>query len=257
MKSYFFLIAFFVLGCTSSSKDEKGQKTESPFENSKSPTTTTTYIFIDITGDNSFKELLTDTQIDEIMKSMGMVKGGSVFNGGLIKIMLINDISMNKSVTMELPKGNSSIVNGETSASRALKVREFEKEITAKGREFLSGLTSGKDESEIYRNLCKQLKTLKSESSDKKNVIIYSDMLENSPIFSLYGGKRNDFDSIIKKANDDCSFPQLDEINIYVIPPINVKNKNLISNAEAFWTKLFEQKNVKKFNGFNVDLTME
>lgn len=257
MKSYFFLIALIVQGCTSSSKEGNEQQKESLFSNSKAPSTTITYIFADITGNNSTKDLLTLTQIDEIMKSMGMVKGGSVFNGGLIKIMLINDISMNKSVTIELPKGNSNIIDGETSASRALKVREFRKEILAKSKKFLSGITSGKDESEIYRNLCKQLKTLKSESSDKKNVIIFSDMLENSSLFSLYGGKKNEFDSIIEKANNDCSFPALDEINIYVIPPIDVKNKNLISNAEAFWAKLFEKKNVKKFNGFNVDLTME
>lgn len=256
MKNYFFLMTFLFVGCNTLSKDGKTQETESIFGNSKSPVVTTTYIFVDITGEDSTKDVLTETQIDEIMESMGMTKGGSAFNGGTVKIMLINDISMNKSVTMELPKGNSNFGNGETAQSRALKIRKFKEEISKKSKQFLTGLVSGKDESEIYRNLCKQLKILKDDKVDKKNIIIFSDMLENSPIFSLYG-KATNYDSTIEKANKECSFPTMEEINLYVVPPVNIKNKNLVNNAEKFWTKLFESKNVKKFNGFNVDLTME
>jgi hypothetical protein len=81
-------------------------------------------------------------------------------------------------------------------------------------------------------------------------------MLENSPIFTLYGKTINE-KNIFIKAEKECDFPKMNEINLYIIPPVNIENKELVSRSEKFWTTFFLQKQVKKFNGFNLDLKMD
>lgn len=220
------------------------------------PLSTTTYIFVDKTDKKAPKGIITDEQINKVFDSMGWIEGGNLFNGGSLKIMEINDISMNTAITFELPKGNASIRNGTTSQQRAVNVRNFKKEVKDGITKFVSTLSFGNEESEVYRNLCKQIRNLNDEKADKKNIIIYSDMLENSPIFTLYGKTINEKEIFIK-AEKECIFPKMNEINLYIIPPVNIDNKDLISRSEKFWTTFFLQKQVKKFNGFNLDLKMD
>lgn len=223
------------------------------FGEGEPPLSTTTYIFVDKTDKKSTKEIITEQQIDNIFDGIGWSEGGNLYNGGSLKIMEINDVSMNKAVTFELHKADESKM---TSNERSIKVRKFKKEVKSSILKFVSELSFGNEQSEIYRNLCKQIQNLNNEKSDKKNIIIYSDMLENSPIFTLYGKVINTKE-ILSRAEKECSFPQMSEINVYIIPPVNIENKDLVSRSEKFWTELFLQKQVKKFNGFNVDLKLD
>lgn len=220
--------------------------------------TTSTYIFVDITDTTAIDNILTEKQVDEIVSSMGLNKGGNIFNGGSVKIFLIDDVSMSRAKTWELPKGNSGFFDGQPELRRQQDVKESIKELKEMSSTFLKKVDLGKTQSEVYRNLCKEFKNLLSQPSDKKNVIIYSDMLEYSSVFSLYKYPMTaqEIKSIIKKADGECKMPNLEEINVYIVPPINVTNKDLVSQAEKFWSELFEAKGVKTLK-FDLNLDMK
>jgi len=101
-------------------------------------------------------------------------------------------------------------------------------------------------QSKIYQNLCRELNNVNAGSS-KILILIYSDMLENSNLFSFYRNinRIKEWNKDIEKAinslkEKDCQLPDLFKADIHVISKRKVENDILINEAEMFWTKMFE-----------------
>jgi hypothetical protein len=220
------------------------------------PQTTVNYVFIDITGDEKFGNVFSDEQIDKFKNSLGWKKDGDVYNGGVFKIFSLSDLSNTESKTFELVKGKTGL-NGQPSLARKMDTDNFIKKNLKPGlNDFIKNLgNNGRTESEIFGNLCKQLKDLVEKPADKKNVIIYSDLLENSKLFSFYNSKMVTQDEF-KTAAYGCKFPDLTEVNVYIVPPLNNENEEMVKVAEKEWKSFFAYKNAKSFH-HDINLTLE
>lgn len=217
---------------------------------------TTTLIFIDITDTTDMQNVLTDEQVINIIDNMGLGKNGNIFNGGEVRFFVINDVSQSISKTITLDVGNSNFFTGTPEITRQEDIKKFIESIKIQASEIKKESKFGKNESEIFRNLKSSLDELIASKSDKKNVIIFSDLLENSKAtFSLYSKLSES--QIEDLSNEYASkMPNLEEVDIYSVPYINSSNKNLVEQAKKFWEKLFIKSKAKSFKS-NINLYMK
>ena len=228
----------FLLGCPP--PDRKGK--------------TINYVFVDITGEEESSNILNGEHITQLVNSSGWGKGGDVYNGASFRLFTLSDLNMTQSLDLEMKMGETGL-SGQPALARQRDVQRFINDKLKPGvSDFVSKIEKGRDESEVYSNLCKQISNLSDQPADKKNVIIYSDMLENSKLFSFYGKEVTNKE--FEKAESNCKFPDLSEINIYIVPPLNPKNKDLVLKSEKAWKNFFASKNAKSFD-FDVNLNIE
>ncbi len=231
MKTLFaFLCAFCLLGCT----EEK-------------PKFTTVYVFIDATESlfRSPSHYLPDIPSILRMMNVDTVKGG--YNGAELRLFLINDLSETKSTVRRLEVGVSGML-GQNPLDRLDEVKKFSRGVREDFIALLQDAQWQKNQSKIYQNLCRELNNLASTKSDKKAVIIYSDMLENSNLFSFYGSGVEKVHRYIEDMNQarrelaaDCEMPDLSGVELNIVTLRTKENDEKINLASQFWTRFFQQ----------------
>lgn len=233
-KSILLLCAVCLFGCT---------KTQPEF--------CTVYLFIDVT-DIEFKSAsryLSDIPLILRKMKVDTLQGG--IDGGELRLFLINDLSESKSIVLQLAKGVPGLL-GQNPLDRIDEIKKFAKGV----RQNLATLSEEAkwqtDQSKIYQNLCRELNNLVRTNSERKIVIIYSDMLENSNLFSLYGPEvekvhryLQDMKLADKELRTDCQMPDLSGVEINVVTFRDKTNDERVNLASKFWSALFEQKNAK------------
>jgi hypothetical protein len=235
---------FLIISCTSGSDLLWGAP----------PTHTANFIFIDITDNKKNEEILNDEQIQQIVKSSGWEVGGNIFNGAIFRLFTLSNLGQTKSKDLEIKMGTTGL-NGQPSLARKRDVDNFvSKTLNPQIKTFANNLQVGKPESEIYINLCRQVNNLSKLKADKKNLIIYSDMLENSKLFTFLNDEVSMID--FENAEKSCPFPDMSDIEIYIVPPVNVDNKVLLLKSEKQWSNFFASKNAKSFH-FDINLNIE
>ncbi|EKF09835.1 hypothetical protein TH2_00675 [Thalassospira profundimaris WP0211] len=122
------------------------------------------------------------------------------------------------------------------------------------GRALIHGFSKATTElpkTEIISNLSVVAKDVIAKSeTPEKHVLIVSDMMENSDLLSLYGGRLESLsvDQEIKKLGDKLPFEDMDDAKVYVIGGGYLSNGKYRSSLalkalENFWASYFEQSN--------------
>jgi len=213
---------------------------------------TDVYVFIDITDSASVQASTYQSSIPEILKTIGVDTSSGGYSGGEVKFFLINDISNSQSEKIVLKRGNKGLL-GQNPFDRLDEIKDFQSSLKKQLDKILRNADWEKSQSKIYQNLCRELANLKSAPGDKKIAIVFSDMLENSSLFSFYetgiskvSGYVKDIEGTYETLlSKDCSLPELSEIDIYLIAHRTVENDEKINLAEKFWSALFEFKKAK------------
>jgi hypothetical protein len=102
-----------------------------------------------------------------------------------------------------------------------------------------------KPESSIYLSLCYLLTSISELKSDTKNVLLYSDLLENSSMttsFYKYPPRGNDYETVLKRLESVATLPDLTGINIVVVYKPTIKMDKLFYHAKHFWKRLVNEK---------------
>jgi hypothetical protein len=211
---------------------------------------TDVYVFIDVTDSTSLQTDNYQSSIPEILKAIGIdtISGG--YSGGEVKFFLIDDISNSKSEKIVIKRGNPGVL-GQNPFDRMDEINNFKNGLKNQLDKILRNAEWDRNQSKIYQNICRELSSLHSAEGEKKIIIIFSDMLENSSIFSFYGSRMDKIKSYInniegvydKILSKDCAIQDLSGIEIYMIAQRTVENDEKVNLAEKFWTALFEYKN--------------
>lgn len=119
--------------------------------------------------------------------------------------------------------------------------KNFKTQLSTKFDELIKGESSKKDKTKIYLPLCKALTELSKSKSSRKIMVIFSDMIENSELFSMYKMKGIKPDEILIQLESTFSekIPDLKDIEIYIVSKRNKANDEIITLAEEFWKELF------------------
>lgn len=214
----------------------------------ETPQNTAISVLIDVT-DERFKD---DNFISEnLPKFMSLMKldpetGG--FSGGEVKLSLINEVSDSKSKTVKIAVGETGMM-GENPLNRKDEVERFYSELEQSMEHLLDKADWGTDASKIYQKVTRECIKMSRINADRKYLIIYSDMLENSKQFSFYGqnwksqiGKMMEEPekTIEQLSKKGPALPDLSEFEIYIVATRTSGNDEKINLSEQFWTTLFE-----------------
>jgi hypothetical protein len=138
---------------------------------------------------------------------------------------------------------------GENPLTRLDAVKKIYAELNTGMEAILENADWGKNASKIYQKLSRECIKMSRISADRKNLIIYSDMLENSKQFTFYGQNwKNDIENLMadpeqaieKLSKKGPALPDLSEFEIYIIAKRNSENDEKINLSEQFWTTLLE-----------------
>jgi hypothetical protein len=218
-------------------------------------------IFVDIT-DSAFKDPKLYTDLHNLMDYIKTDSFGDTTsrNGCNLRLLVFNDISENRSRCFNLAEGSEGMM-GDNPLVRAQSISKFQKAVKDSFLDFLNATTFNKDSSKIHQNLCREFNQLGTKRV-KHLIIIYSDMLENSSLFSFYrdSEKIDNFINNIVDAdkflsNVDCSFPDLKGIEIHIIAYRTPTNDPFVNKAQKFWTKFLQLKGATVF--FDTELVLQ
>lgn len=220
-------------------------------------TTTQICVLIDVTDEKFQDESFVSENSPKYLKLMQLDKNSGGFSGGEIKFSLINEVSDSKSKTIKIAKGETGLL-GENPLNRKDEVDKFYTELESSFSQLLNSANWGTEASKIYQKVTRELIKMKKLETDQKYLIVYSDMLENSKLFSFYGANwKNKIEKMIeapestlkKLSKNGPALPDLSEFEIHIITTRTSANDEKINLSEQLWTTLFEyQGAVVSFN---------
>jgi hypothetical protein len=234
------LLLLFIAGCS---------------DNNRPGSTSITVVF-DITEAEFCDTLLYAKDIPIILKKTNIDTTTANYAGITIRYDLLSDLYSDKGITIRLDSAPSGFVDGVNEYDRIDEIKTFQQKAKSSVGSLFKGIECKKDKSKIYETLCRLLQKLTADNANRKVLIVYSDMLENSSLFSFYD---KDADKRIlemikhigateKQWSDSCgcSLPALSDIEIIVINRHNSQDDDKAELAERFWTILFQLNNVGK-----------
>lgn len=205
-----------------------------------------------MTNDTSITEVLvikdiTDRQLsqpnpDDIFKQFGL--DDDQWNGAEFRFVDITDVSYNKAYEASIKPENVWLGN---EFDRKKKVKNFKAEIT----QILSDSANeaiGKDNSSIYLPLARELNKLSQNSSHRKIVMIFSDLMENTAELSFYQENtlkqlEENPDTIRNFYETQLPLKNLNGIIIYLIyQPQDIRADQEYKIVSGFYKKLLETK---------------
>ena len=206
-------------------------------------------VLIDVTDEKFRDNNFVDENLPKFLKLMKLDPESDGFSGGEIKLSLINEVSDSKSKTIKIATAETGML-GENPLNRRDEVQRFSTELKESFTTILENADWGTDASKIYQKVSRELLKMKKSEADRKYLIIYSDMLENSKLFSFYG---TNWKQQIEKlaadpeltleqlAKNGPALPDLSEFEIFVVASRNQQNDEKINLSEQLWTSILEQ----------------
>lgn len=173
--------------------------------------------------------------------------------GITVSFALLDDLSgsafMEESV--KPASGNSAMENP---VKRKREVEQFYNELEGKIASRLANTEVDRKKSKIYIKLCKSLQRLIESKANIKEILIYSDLLENSELASFYreaqlqaaaNNPEKFYNDHFSKSS--CALPELNGINVHFYVMRTGKTDIAVQKAEKFWVELFRARGAKIF----------
>ena len=205
-------------------------------------------VLIDVTDKRFEDQNFIAENLPKFLKMMNLNKETGGYSGGEIKLSLINEVSDSKSKIVKISSAKTGLM-GENKLTRKDEVNRFYTNIEKSFSQLLNEANWGTNASKIYQKIARELIKMKSSDYDKKVMVIYSDMLENSNLFSFYSTNwktdvqkmtENPETTLDKLSQAGPALPDLSEFEIYVIASRTAENDEKVNLSEHLWKALFE-----------------
>ncbi|WP_167615485.1 hypothetical protein [Maribellus sediminis] len=206
-------------------------------------------VLIDVTDEKFRDDNFVTENLPKFLKLMKLDQASDGFSGGEIKLSLINEVSDSKSKTIKIATAETGML-GENPLNRRDEVQRFSTELKESFTTILENADWGTDASKIYQKVSRELLKMKRNEADRKYLIIYSDMLENSKLFSFYGSNwKQQIEKLAEDpeltldqlAKNGPALPDLSEFEIFVVVTRNPENDEKTNLSEQLWTSILEQ----------------
>lgn len=168
-------------------------------------------------------------------------------NGLNVQIASLSDVSDEKPRFVSIKPDTKNQLTGNAEARRKAMFK-YVQNLKVLINDVSSHQSTSLQYSKLIINVCQKLKILAKSNSEKKLLIVYSDLIENSEYYSFYKKTplqlEKDLENqnvILSKLEQDCIMPNLSNIEIVAIPLRNNKNDQLVNQAIRFWKKMFQK----------------
>jgi hypothetical protein len=177
------------------------------------------------------------------------------WNGGYFQFSAINAVSLNPSEQYEIGKANPYLSN---EFKRSEELKQFQNNIS----EIIENAGHSKSEennSSIYLPLVNALNSLAKNKADRKILLLYSDLMENTDKVSFY--RKKDISLLIKEPKELMeeleSMQALDDLSgievYFIYQPTNLKSDTLFQLVSNFYKTLLEKKGAGVFIKANLN----
>lgn len=216
------------------------------------PTQTDLYIYLDFTEGQDYSARLAE-DAEQYLELMELSEEGST-NYGKIKIFPLYDVASARNKTVKIKAGKS-----EFESNKFLRQKDIEKFQTQLLQDLqeLNAQYTGKElnNSHIFEPICKGMRKLNKSSADRKILLVYSDMLENSDIANFHAKGANAKDWT-ERFNAACDPEDASDLEVHIVYPVDKSNDAKITKAADFWTNYFADKGVDE-EAFSFDTGIE
>lgn len=202
----------------------------------KTAPTTEIVVLRDITDKSKPKP-----NVNELTGLLGL-KANSL-QGAIVAVRNISDVSYTSRHVAELLPENKWMVN---EFERANDIKKFSAEIATLLA--IETVDSGKAYSSIYLPLARELNEISKSKSDKRILLLYSDLMENTPELSFYKNEdfellKNQPDLLLKRLEKELLLNPLGGIEIhFIFQPKDNKSDKRFQIISEFYKRMFEQR---------------
>lgn len=207
---------------------------------SEKNTTTELVIARDVTD-----SIIAQTKTEEIFNLFGLTE--NPLNGAIFKFQNLSDVSYNQRSQVKIEPQNKWLSN---EMERQGEIKKFTIAIESKlAKSTIDSIE--KENSSIYLPIARELNQLSQSKSDRRILVVFSDLMENTPEFSLY--RKGDFellknqpDSLQKRIEKQLLISPLSGVEIYFIyQPKDIKSDERFQLISEFYKKLLVSKGAK------------
>jgi hypothetical protein len=218
------------------------------YASSQSPATTEIAVLRDITDKH-----LSQPDATEILKLYDLTN--NKWNGDVFYFSNVSDVSYNKNSEAKLAAQNKWLSN---EFERDKEIQKFKSDVST----IISSAekeTIGKNNSSVYLPIARELLRLSQSKSEKRILIIYSDLMENDPDVSLYNKRefellKSNPDKVKQLFNSWQPLPALSGIEVYIVyHPANTNTDKEFNTVSAFYKSILESKGAKVYISANLD----
>ncbi len=201
---------------------------------------------------------ITDTQLaqpnsDEIL---GLCNLQNKWNGVTFRFIDLTDVSYNSMSVARLEAQNEWLSN---EMERDKEIKNFKSEVSTIIANKKNDMT-GKNNSSIYFPIVNELNSLSNSYAEKKVLIIYSDLMENTEALSFYRKE----DLSLLKGNPIQVQEKLEKLTVinslsgidvwFIYQPLNNKSDQDFQTVSGFYKRLLESKGAKVTVSANISL---
>ena len=178
---------------------------------------------------------------DALISDLGI--DTNIWNGINFSFFNVSDVSYTPHWRISLSKGGDRLASSEYVRKR--EVTAFKGKLTALLDSARSD-TVGRDHSSIYLPIAEELARLSNSNADRKVLVIYSDLMENTPDLSFYNPRtfaqlNSDPDIIVDKLTAKAKLPDLTGIAIHLVyEPKDAQDDIRFRQVSGFFRQLFE-----------------
>jgi hypothetical protein len=192
---------------------------------------------------------VTDAQLSQpdVEEILSLYDLQNKWDGAVFRFAKLTDVSYNQLAEAILEAKNEWLSN---ELERDKEIKNFKNEVAKIIANSETG-TIGKSSSSIYLPIARELNELSKSKADKRVLVVYSDLMENTSDLSFY--RKRDFellksnpDQVRKKLEKLTVLNSLTGIEIYFIyQPSETKGDQSFQTVTNFYKKLFEDKGAK------------
>jgi hypothetical protein len=206
----------------------------------QSPDTTEVVVLHDITDNH-----LSQPDSEQVMRLFELEK--DKLKGGIFRLSDITDVSFNKTNETRLETVNVWMAN---EFERDDEIAKFKSEIGRIINEAKKGDYERKNSS-IYIPIVRELTKLKASHSNRRILLVYSDLMENTQELSYYRNGdfirlKEDPESVKKQLEQSGKADSLSGIEIrFIYQPPDTKSDKRFREVSDLYKKMFEEKGAK------------
>ena len=208
-------------------------------------TKTSVYLLYDVTEIDFIRQRARFVQeAPERLAALGVDTAGVEPAAVEVSIGLVNDLAQTRMRSARLPAGPANRWDDNPLVRRDA-ATQFRNTLAIQIDQLLSTADSTTAQSKIYQRLCRELHRLAADSADAKALVLYSDLLENSALFSFYTDdpKNTGIDRFEQDVlAGECLLPDLTGIRIHLVVLRNPEQDDRIEAAAQFWERLLRKK---------------
>lgn len=177
-------------------------------------------------------------------------------NGAAFRLLIINDVSQNRQLHLSLPAVESSLTMNRF--ERKEEIERFEKAFVDSIASLTKDTVVGRSNSSVYLPMVRELERLAQSSAERRVLIVYSDLMENTPSLTFYDKRtlalmRTDPDRLKTQLQAQSPLANLEGIEVhFIFQPKNALADETFRLVSGFYKSLLESKGAIVRTGANL-----